>query len=183
MFVCIYQDFRGKLLRARFVRSSSSIQELNSIRCICLSLNSTVTIETGTLNGELNVRQALCAISVRPSLSYNPSLWISHSLSLTRSHMRMSHVFSFLGEWVSMAYDRWTVYGIKPFADPIERRSSTLLHDLLYCRPFCASSVLWRRKLVILPRRRGSISKHATIVAANACINIYQLASTLLWIL
>lgn len=74
MFVCIYQDFRGKLLRARFVRSSSSIQELNSIRCICLSLNSAVTIETGTLNGELNVRQALCAISVRPSLSYNPSL-------------------------------------------------------------------------------------------------------------
>lgn len=162
------------------MRSSSSIQELNSIRCICLSLNSAVTIEMRTLTGELNVRQALCAISVRPSSSYNPSLWVYLTLPYTIAH---AYVVRISVPWrVSMAYDRWTVYGIKPFADPVERRSSTLLHDLLYCRPFCASSVLWRRKLVILLWRRDSISKHAAIVAANICINIYQSTLMLLWI-
>jgi len=45
---------------------------------------SSTTIET--LNRELNVRQALCAISVRPSSSYNPPLWVLlHNHTYTRA--------------------------------------------------------------------------------------------------
>lgn len=110
-----------RLLRARFaiVMFYSGIEW----RCICLSSNSMMTIGERTLDGELNVRQALCAVSVRPSSSYNPSLWV-----LLYNHTSASHVLPFLGGWVSMTYDRWTVYGIKP-VDPVSQRSSTLLHD------------------------------------------------------
>lgn len=76
---------------------SSSIQALNGGRMYLFIVEfNTMTIET--LNCELNVRQALCAISVRPSSSYNPPLWVhlhnpahKHTLT-TRARARVTRI-------------------------------------------------------------------------------------------